>query len=357
VLGAAAAVLVAEIPEVAPVRVGVGEVPLHRVMDRRLGDLAEAGDERLDEREQEDEAHPAPKSTENGGSAQTSPGDVIWSPVTGPELEILLEESAGDVLPLGPELSALYGELRMPSRPDRPHVFANFVASVDGVVAIDPPHGTGAEVSGGDARDRAVMGLLRAVADAVVIGAGNLRAEGVHVWTAERVCPEHAPAWAALRAALHKPPAPLQVVVTGSGDVDLSLAVFSGAVPFLLVTTAAGAARVVAQRKGLPVAIPPPGAGWIPLRAVLAAAGLGPGALVLVESGPTSLARYLEEGAIDELFLTSAPVLLGRGGTPRTLGLVEGRSFPPRAQPLRLVSARRGGSFLFLRYASAATAR
>jgi riboflavin biosynthesis pyrimidine reductase len=272
--------------------------------------------------------------------------------VTGPKLEILLDESAGDVLPLGPELAALYGQLRMPAHPDRPHVFTNFVASVDGVVAIDPPHGTGADVSGGDARDRSVMGLLRAVADAVVVGAGNLRAEADPVWTAERICPEHASAWAALRAALHKPPAPLQVVVTGSGDVDLSRAVFSGAVPLLLVTTATGAARVVAQKKGLPVAVPPPGAGWIPLRAVLAAAGLGPGALVLVESGPTSTARYFEEGAIDELFLTSAPLLLGRGGASRTLGLIEGRTFPPRARPLRLVSARRGGSFLFLRYAS-----
>jgi riboflavin biosynthesis pyrimidine reductase len=73
-------------------------------------------------------------------------------------------------------------------------------------------------------------------------------------------------------------------------------------------------------------------------------------ARVLVESGPTSTARYLEEGAVDELFLTSAPILVGRGGATPTLGLVEGRFFPPGARPLRLVSARRGGSFLFLRY-------
>ena len=86
-------------------------------------------------------------------------------------------------------------------------MFANFVASLDGIVAIDPPRGTGAEISGGDAHDRAVMGMLRAVADAVVIGAGNLRAEGDHVWTAERVCPELAPAYAALRASLGKLPA------------------------------------------------------------------------------------------------------------------------------------------------------
>ena len=271
--------------------------------------------------------------------------------MTGPEpLDTLIDESTGDLIPLGPELSALYGTLRMASRPDRPHVLANFVASVDGVVAIDPPRGTGADVSGGDARDRAVMGILRAVADAVVIGAGNLRAEGDHVWTAERIYPELAPAYAALRAALGKPPAPLHVVVTGAGDVDLSRAVFSGAVPVLVVTTARGAARVAAQQRNVRVVVPPPGAGWIPLHAVLSAAGIGPGARVLVESGPTSVARYLEEGAVDELFLTSAPFLLGRGGATPNLGLVEGRSFPPRTRRLRLVSARRGDSFLFLRY-------
>ncbi len=267
-------------------------------------------------------------------------------------LATLFDESPGDVLPLPIELSALYGALRMPARADRPHVFTNFVSSTDGIVAIDPPRGTGADLSGGDARDRAVMGLLRAAADAVVIGAGNLRAERDHVWIAERICPELAPAYAALRAAMGKPPAPLQVVVTGSGDVDLSVPVFSAAAPSMVVTTDAGAARLATQRRAVPVAVPEPGNGWIPLRTVLAAAKLAPGTLVLVESGPTSTTGFLEEGAVDELFLTSAPLLVGRGGGTLTLGLVEGRFFPPRARPLRLVSARRGGSFLFLRYAA-----
>jgi riboflavin biosynthesis pyrimidine reductase len=263
----------------------------------------------------------------------------------------LFDETPGDSLPLPAELLALHGPLRMDARADRPHVFTNFVASLDGIVSIDPPRGTGADLSGGDAHDRAVMGLLRAVADAVVIGAGNLRAEGDHVWTAERVCPELAPAYARLRAALGKPPAPLQVVVTGSGDVDLSRAVFSGVAPAVVVTTRAGAARVAAQRGTVRVVVPAPGEGWIPLRAVLEAAGLGPGARVLVESGPTSTTRFLAEGAVDELFLTRAPILVGRGGSPATLGLVEGQVFRPGALRARLVSARRSGDLLLLRYA------
>jgi riboflavin biosynthesis pyrimidine reductase len=266
-------------------------------------------------------------------------------------LATLFDESPGEALPLPPELSALYGPLRMQVRPDRPHVFTNFVASLDGVVAVDPPRGTGAEVSGGDAHDRAVMGLVRAIADAVVIGAGNLRAEGDHVWTAARIFPSLAPAYAALRAAMGKPPAPLQVVVSGSGDVDLSRAVFSGEAPSLVVTTAAGAARLAAQRRPVRVVASGRGDGWIGLRAVLAAAGLGPRALVLAETGPTSTARYLAEGAVDELFLTRAPLLLGRGGAPGALGLVEGLLLPAGARAARLVSARRHGSFLYLRYA------
>jgi riboflavin biosynthesis pyrimidine reductase len=264
----------------------------------------------------------------------------------------LFDEADGAALPLPPELDALYGPLRFVVHADRPHVFTNFVTSLDGIVAVDPPRGSGGEISGGDPRDRAVMGLLRAVADAVIVGAGNLRAEGDHVWTAERICPELAGPWARLRAALGKPPAPLQVIVTGSGEVDVSRPVLSGAAPALLVTTPSGAARLRAKGAAVPIAVPRPGAGWIPLRTVLEAAGLGTGALVLVESGPTSTSRFLEEGAIDELFLTRAPILVGRAPAPPTLALVEGRFFRPGALGCRLVSARRGGDFLLLRYAT-----
>lgn len=267
-------------------------------------------------------------------------------------LATLFDETPGEPLPLTPELLRLYGPLRMPARRDRPHVLANFVASVDGIVAFDPPRGSGADISGGDAHDRAVMGLLRAVVDAVVIGAGNLRAEGDHLWTAERICPELAGEYARLRAALGKPPAPLQVVVTGSGDVDPARAVFSGAVPSLVVTTATGAAWLREQGARVTVAVSGAEGGWIPLAAVLGAAGLGPGARVLLESGPTSTTRFLAEGAVDELFLTRAPILVGREGAIDTLALVEGQVFRPGTKTARLLSARRRGDFLFLRYAT-----
>ena len=262
----------------------------------------------------------------------------------------LFDEAPGEELPLPAELLALHGTLRMRSRPDRPHVFANFVASLDGIVAVDPPNGGGAEINGGNLQDLAVMGLLRSVADAVIIGAGNLRAEGNHVWTGEHVFPGLAGPYARLRAALGKSAAPLQVVVSGSGDLDLSRAVFSGSVPAVVVTTDAGRERLRAQRSAVRIVVSDASVGWVSLDAVLQAAQLGPGTFVLVESGPHSTTRYLAEGALDELFLTRAPILVGRPREPATFGLVEGTFFRPGVVHGRLLSARRRGDHLFVRY-------
>ena len=122
------------------------------------------------------------------------------------------------------------------------------------------------------------MGLLRAAADAVVIGAGTLRASSPdHVWTAEYIYPPLADAYRELRAALGKPEPPLNVVVTGSGDLDLDRRLFrSGAVPSLIVTTAAGARRARARSRRFRRRLgsrSPPDAAPLSARAVLDAIG------------------------------------------------------------------------------------
>lgn len=54
---------------------------------------------------------------------------------------------------------------------------------------------------------------------------------------------------------------------------------------------------------------------------------------------------------MDQIFLTSAPIFVGRASEPATLALVEGRFFRPGALSSRLLSARCAGDYLFLRYA------
>ena len=108
-----------------------------------------------------------------------------------PALHTLFGASRGELVPLPRRLARLYGELRMPLRSHaRPHVFSNFVTTLDGVVSLNTKgHASGGDISGFDAQDRMVMGLLRAVADVIVVGSGTLAADRHHVWTAEAIFP------------------------------------------------------------------------------------------------------------------------------------------------------------------------
>ncbi len=270
-------------------------------------------------------------------------------------LESLYDATRGDSLPLPPDLAALYGPLRFPARPGTAHVVGNFVTSLDGVAALNAPGQMGGgAISGHDRHDRAVMGLLRAAADAVIVGAGTLRASPGHLWTPGYIYPPLAAPYAALRESLGKSGPPLNVLVSASGAIDLDLPVIrSGAVPALIVTTSGGAARI--GERGIPRGVEVAAiadAGPVGARAILSAVGrTGRGGVILVEGGPRLMADFLAEGALDELFLTLAPQVAGRDASAERPGFVAGRRFAPE-HPLwgALVGVKRGGSHLFLRY-------
>ncbi len=267
-------------------------------------------------------------------------------------LATLHETKRGRALPLPPRLARLYGRLRMPPARARPHVISNFATTLDGVVSLNVKgHKSGGDISGFSAQDRMVMGLLRAVADAVVIGTGTLAVDRNHLWTAEDIFPRFGDDYRRLRAALGKRGPPLNAVVSGSGRLDLRLPIFSsGKVPALIVTTAAGARELRKQR--VPDTAVPGRAGAIRARSVLdAVCRASAGKLILVEGGPQLLGAFYAERLLDEQFLTLSPQLAGRGADVERISLVMGRAFAPR-HPLwgTLADLRRGSSHLFLRY-------
>ena len=199
------------------------------------------------------------------------------------------------------------------------------------------------------------MGLLRAVVDVIIVGAGTLEVDRRHVWTAERIYPPFAKEYRRLRRALGKEAAPLMVVVTGSGKIDLGLPLFtSGEMRSLIVTSAAGAKRL--RRREAPE--------FVEIRAARGGRRIGARAildqvrrvtsakLILVEGGPRLMGDFFAAGLLDEQFLTLAPQVAGREEGDRRLSLVMGRCFAPR-NPLwgKLADPRRSGSHLFLRYA------
>ena len=274
-------------------------------------------------------------------------------------LQDLFDASVGEELPLPRALASLYGPLRMPRQAARPHVVGNFVSTLDGVVSLGiPGKAGGGEISGFDPHDRMAMGVLRAAADAVVIGAGTLRASSAdHVWIADYIYPRLADAYRELRAALGKPEPPLNVVVTGGGDIDLERRLFrSGAVPTLIVTTTAGERRL--RDRDLPPSVRVKAvAEDAPLcaQAVLDAVGrTRKSDLVLLEAGPRLMSDFFAERLLDELFLTLAPQVAGRDVGIERPGFVSGKSFAPE-HPIwgTLVGLKRGGDHLFLRYAFA----
>jgi riboflavin biosynthesis pyrimidine reductase len=221
---------------------------------------------------------------------------------------------------------------------------------VDGVVAFEAGvrSSAGSLITDRRPSDRLLMGLLRACADGVLIGAGTLRAEPEHLWTPAHVFPALAAEFAQLRAGLGLAPEPELVVVSASGKLPLQArALRQGAT---ILTTAAAADRL---GPGLPAAsrVEPVGEGpEVDLEKALT--GLRARGLrrLLTEGGPRLAAGLVSDGLLDELFLTRAPVLAGRRG-PERPGLVQGvELLPGRRLNLDLLSLRRDDAYLFLRY-------
>lgn len=271
-------------------------------------------------------------------------------------LEPLFETKHGRALRLTPNLTRLYGNLRMPQARSRQHVFSNFVTTLDGVVSLQARgHAGGADISGFSIQDRMVMGLLRAIADVVIVGSGTLAADPQQVWTPDGICPELTDDYRPLRMALRKRAVPLNVIVSGSGQIDLRLPVFtSGRVQTLVVTTIAGAKHLLKRKtpRWLEICAIPRCRGKIPPSSILDAVGrMNAGKRILIEGGPRLLGEFYARRLVDEQFLTLAPQIAGREDGDGRLSLVMGQAFPPGgARWGTLTDIRRGASHLFLRY-------
>jgi riboflavin biosynthesis pyrimidine reductase len=260
-------------------------------------------------------------------------------------LQLLYEPESLPRFELPESLAELYGgTLGF----EEPRLFANFVASADGVVAIPSLPMSNKLIAAGSSADRFVMGLLRACSDVVVIGSGTLLASGRGLWTAEQAFPDAAEGFAELRRRLGRPSEPEAAVLSASGSVDPEHPAFARG--GIVLTTDEGAAFL---------------AGKLPAGQVLP---LGPGPfldaaaaierlrerghrLILSEGGPRVMASLLAAGLVDELFLTVSPLLAGRLSGDERLALVEGADLVEGGPPeLRLLGIRREGEHLFLRY-------
>ena len=258
-----------------------------------------------------------------------------------PPIELLFGATGAGDLP--DRLAESYGSgLHLPERV----VFANFVTSIDGIVAIGELGPSSSVISGRDQGDRFVMALLRAAADVVLVGAGTFRDHG-GPWTAAASFPDGEPAFAELRRREGRSQEPALAVVTASGSIEPKERRSLDGV--LVLTTEKGGEALKGSGADLLVL-----GGRDELDGARIVEGLRDRSFrrILTEGGPRLMAQLVEARVVEELFLTVSPLLAGEGDrTGERATLAPGIELLPNDGRLaELRSARRRGSHLFLRY-------
>jgi riboflavin biosynthesis pyrimidine reductase len=270
------------------------------------------------------------------------------------------KEYAESALPQ--KLRELYdGDLHFRTSPAaRPFVIANFVSTLDGVVSykIKGKSG-GSTISGSNLADRFIMGLLRASADTVMVGAGTLHdVSAKSLWTPEYVYPDAKHLYEEYRNnAQRKPEAPLLVIVSGSGRLELKRAIFrTPSIRTVVITTSAGkdelTRRGAATLDSVEIHALKSSRGSIAPRAILQLLQSQFGVKTLLhEGGPTLFGQFLAAEAVDELFLTLSPQIAGRKGDATRPAVVQGVEFVPDSAPwFQMVSVKEKPAYLYLRY-------
>lgn len=214
--------------------------------------------------------------------------------------------------------------------PDRPYTLLSCAVSIDGYLDDASPHRL--ILSGPEDFDE--VDELRSAADAILVGAGTVRADNPRLLVRD-------PARSARREAEGRAPHPLRVTLTATGNLDPTARIFTGpGTPLVYCpSSAAPAARKTFQDKA---AVIDAGA-ELSLAAVLQDLRKERAvATVLIEGGSQILRDALASGLADELRLAIAPFFVADPAAPRFA--LPARYPHTSANPMTLTSLRQVGT-------------
>jgi 5-amino-6-(5-phosphoribosylamino)uracil reductase len=217
---------------------------------------------------------------------------------------------------------------------ERPYVLLSAAASADGYIDDATPR----RLVLSDAADLDRVDEVRAGADAILVGAGTIRADN------PRLLVRSEPRRAA-RLARGLPASPARVVLAGSGDLDPAARFLTTGAPGERIVYAAGPGLARARQRlaGTGAVVADAGGGLAGILADLAARGVR---RLLVEGGTGVLSAFLSSGLCDEMHLVIAPFLVGGGAR-----LIEPGAYPWHpGRPMRLAEVTRIGDAVLLRY-------
>ncbi|MCY7389969.1 MAG: dihydrofolate reductase family protein [Leptolyngbyaceae cyanobacterium CAN_BIN12] len=218
----------------------------------------------------------------------------------------------------------------------RPFVTVVLAISLDGKIADRQR----SPARFGSAADKHHLETQIAQMDAVLFGAGTLRAYGTTLRISN-------PELLQQRQAQNKPPQPVHIVCSASGNIDPQLAFFRQPIPRWLLTTAIGAQQWAEQDsfERLIVAEQLGAVDWSAAFQTLATLGCD---RIAALGGGELIASLLTVDCIDEFWVTICPLILG-GRTAPTL--VEGAGFLEAIAPrLELIEAQTINQEVFLHY-------
>lgn len=187
-------------------------------------------------------------------------------------------------------LLALFGPiLAAPTAPDGCIAVGRLAQTLDGRIATRAGHSQWI----GGAADLRHTHRLRALCDAVLVGAGTVREDDPRLTT--RLCTG---------------PSPVRVVLDASRRLGHDYQLFREGPPTLLVTAEDGPPR---HGTAEILRIGRDATGGLDLPALLAALAARGLARIFVEGGGQTVSRFLAAGCLDRLHVTVAPMILGSG--------------------------------------------
>lgn len=224
-----------------------------------------------------------------------------------------------------PEPDALYLQLERPEPPeDRPYLYINMAATVDGKIVLGAPDGPAKGVGG--PTDQKLFRRLQHTCDAAILGSTTLRASQVIY-----------------------PPEIARFVVTRKGDVPLENRFFQDAPQKACILAPVHLPAEIEAKLKASTNVLQIGEEDVDLKKALTYLRQNLGVrYLLCEGGATLNDQLIRAGLVDELFLTLAPKIKGGSKLPTP---VAGEGFPPNISlPTTLLSIYRDESEIYLRY-------
>jgi riboflavin-specific deaminase-like protein len=246
-------------------------------------------------------------------------------------MRLLLPEVRDDV-----DVEDLYAGVERPRLADRPWVALDMVTSVDGASSA-----AGRSAGLSSPTDKLVFHAMRNACDAILVGAGTVRAERYGP-------PRPDERQRARRVERGLTERPRLVVVSGRLDLDPDLRMFSDANEPPIVITRADADAEAFARLGAVAEVIPVGDDRVDLPSAMRALHALGVRTAVCEGGPILNAALLAADLVDEVCVTISPVLVGGPSTRIVAGAPEALD-----HDLRLAHLATEAGSLFLRYVRA----